>query len=244
MGYVTMLNNLSKTEFKKTPYPNLIYDQIIQSIMNGSLSPGDILPSENDFIAQFGVGRTSVREALASLEYLNVIVNNNGKYYVNENVQSYFKKKLLYHYKLDRKRQDDLFVVRKILEKNFAILAAQRATENDCKYMQKILSHIKDCLDSLSDSQPVSETDYSELMDQFVQFHSSIAHATQNSLLCRIFDRFKDLMFYNSYDAPYQKEQLASLLLAAQQIAKAIHAHDADCAQKTTREYLNILSRE
>lgn len=239
-----MLNNLSKVGFKKTPYPNLIYDQIIQSIMNGSLSPGDILPSENDFIAQFGVGRTSVREALASLEYLNVIVNNNGKYYVNENVQSFFKKKLLYHYKLDQKRQSDLFVVRKILEKNFAVLAAQRATEKDCKYMQKILSHMKERLDALPDDQSISEADYSELVEQLVQFHSSIAHATQNSLLCRIFDRFKDLMFYNSYDLPYPKEQLVSLLFAAQRVAKAICAHDAGCAQEAIMEYLNMLSRE
>ena len=99
-----MFQSFAENKIKKMSYPNLICDQIIQSIKEGVLQPVEVLPSESDFVKQFGVGRTSVREALASLEYLNIIVSINGKYYINQDVPSYFRKKLLYHYKQNEKR--------------------------------------------------------------------------------------------------------------------------------------------
>ena len=42
-----------------------IVEQLVETIQNGTLKPGDKLPSERQLIQMLGVGRSSVREALA-----------------------------------------------------------------------------------------------------------------------------------------------------------------------------------
>src|SRR5579871_3587637 len=48
-----------------------LYEQIVQqiedSIMKGTLKPGDQLPAERELAQQFGVSRTAVREAVKAL---------------------------------------------------------------------------------------------------------------------------------------------------------------------------------
>ncbi|MGA8527284.1 MAG: GntR family transcriptional regulator, partial [Candidatus Sulfotelmatobacter sp.] len=48
-----------------------LYEQIVQqieeSVLNGSLKPGDQLPAERDLAQRLGVSRTAVREAVKTL---------------------------------------------------------------------------------------------------------------------------------------------------------------------------------
>lgn len=242
-----MFKDFEENKIKKLSYPNLIYEQIIDSIKDGTLKPGDVLPSEGDFIKQFGVGRTSVREALASLEYLNIITDSNGKYYVNEDVQSYFKKKVLYHYHYskDEKKRDNVMVVRRILEMQFALLAAQRASANDMKFLRQILAKIGNILDKVPEDngEDVQNMLATDLMEQFILFHGALATATQNSILVRIFDRFKDLMFFDP-ESVITLEQFRNYYHMAQHIEKGIKGHDCVRTTAAMGEYLDAVESE
>jgi DNA-binding FadR family transcriptional regulator len=55
-----------------------ILDQLEEAIVDGRLSAGDRLPTERDLAAQFGVSRTSVREALRVLEALRIVKIQRG----------------------------------------------------------------------------------------------------------------------------------------------------------------------
>ena len=50
-----------------------VASKLAASLLDGSLSPGTQLPSERELMNQFGVSRTTVREALKSLEEYNLI---------------------------------------------------------------------------------------------------------------------------------------------------------------------------
>ncbi len=60
-----------------------ITDQVVKQlqalIMSGEFKIGDKLPTENDFCAQFGVGRSTVREALRVLAAMGMIQIQAGK---------------------------------------------------------------------------------------------------------------------------------------------------------------------
>ena len=58
--------------------PRYVIDQILSSIQDGSLSAGERLPSEAKLAELTGVGRTSVREALAALRLMGVIETRVG----------------------------------------------------------------------------------------------------------------------------------------------------------------------
>ena len=63
------------TDVKK---PRFVVDQILSSIQDGSLKAGERLPSEAKLAELTGVGRTSVREALAALRLMGVIETRVG----------------------------------------------------------------------------------------------------------------------------------------------------------------------
>src|SRR5882672_1580157 len=55
-----------------------IIEQITGLIARGVLKPGDRIPSEKQLCQRFGVGRTSVREALRSLAVMGVLESHMG----------------------------------------------------------------------------------------------------------------------------------------------------------------------
>src|SRR3712207_8707982 len=54
-------------------------EQIKENILRGKLRVGDKLPSERELSTQLGVSRSSVREALRSLDILGVVVSIQGE---------------------------------------------------------------------------------------------------------------------------------------------------------------------
>src|ERR1700722_20051939 len=60
-----------------------LYEQIVQqieeSIMQGTLKPGDQLPAERELAQQFGVSRTAVREAVKTLREKGLLEAYSGR---------------------------------------------------------------------------------------------------------------------------------------------------------------------
>ena len=52
---------------------NLVISKLKEMIISGVLKPGDKLPAERKMAADFGVGRTQIREALHKLEFYGII---------------------------------------------------------------------------------------------------------------------------------------------------------------------------
>ena len=59
--------------------PQQIASAITASILDGSLRPGDRLPSEEEMAAIFGVSRPTVREAVKHLRAQHVLVSSRGR---------------------------------------------------------------------------------------------------------------------------------------------------------------------
>lgn len=181
------------TNIVRDSYPNLIINQILTAIQEGSIKPGDTLPPENELIRQFNVGRTSIREALAGLEYMEVVRPEGNGFNVNTDVKSFFNRKILYHHKIDKKRHEELIGVRQLMEPAFVIYAAQRATVNDLKHLKQLLRHMEDILSDLDKhySEPLME----EYVNANIQFHLAIAKASQNSIYITIYERLIPMIF-------------------------------------------------
>ncbi|MDR1532506.1 MAG: GntR family transcriptional regulator [Clostridiales bacterium] len=64
---------------EKSNTPLKIAQQILRHLETGELVPGDKLPSERSLCVQFGVGRSSVREAIRVLAALGYLESKHGK---------------------------------------------------------------------------------------------------------------------------------------------------------------------
>ena len=66
------------TKLTEPNRPRYVVDQILSSIEEGSLKAGERLPSEAKLAELTGVGRTSVREALAALRLMGIVETRVG----------------------------------------------------------------------------------------------------------------------------------------------------------------------
>ena len=149
-----------------------IVDQIVDLISKNVLKPGDRLPSERELCKRFGVGRTSVREAVRSLAVMGLLDGRVGDgTFVSDN-RRYVERTLQWGFLLDAKKVEDLIETRLMLESNTALWAAERAEEAN-------LQSIRAALEGMEQSVMAGDA----FLEFDLQFHLEIALASHNSIL-------------------------------------------------------------
>lgn len=69
----------SNEDQRRRTKTEMIVDEIIGSIVSGSLQPGDRVASERSLTARFGVSVGTVQKALAHLEHRGIVVRQHGR---------------------------------------------------------------------------------------------------------------------------------------------------------------------
>ncbi len=165
-----------------------IVDQIRNAIFEGRLKPGDKLPSERELVERFKVSKTTLREALRSLEvlgFLEIRKGVSGGAIVTEvdmtTARNSFTNFLLFK-NLSLK---DLSEVRLLLEPYIAEKATVSITEEDLSRLDKL---IKDSAYAIKND-AAFESRKSE-----IEFHRIIASVTGNPILMFILDFVENLL--------------------------------------------------
>ncbi|MDP3148179.1 MAG: FadR/GntR family transcriptional regulator, partial [Ignavibacteria bacterium] len=165
---------------------SLISNQIEKAILEKKYLPGSKLPSENELCDQFGVSRTSVREALTTLEAQGMIVIIKGKgMFVNklssETVTNSLQKYL--QHRTDRNYVMDLVHARQILEPAIAFYAALNHNDEDVDRLQDDIKKLTEC-----------EGGYLELANLDTIFHLHLARASRNKIMPLLLDPIHKLI--------------------------------------------------
>jgi len=152
---------------------------ILTRIEEGQLLPGQKLPSVVELSASFGVGRSTIREALSALKAMGwVDVRHGGGTFIKTvlptDVQADGKDPFV-----GAESIREILEVRKVLETGTASLAAERRTNEDLETLQRVLVKMEDALRN-------EDTIESERAD--VEFHRAIATASHNSLLIQLME--------------------------------------------------------
>jgi GntR family transcriptional repressor for pyruvate dehydrogenase complex len=156
--------------------------QLRQQILSGRLSPGRPMPSERELREAFGVGRTTVREALQGLVAAGFVTRRNNQLVVNDPM-------LLSEHDFDyaalaaRLSVEDVYETRKAIECKAVELAARNWAEDDLRLMAGPLAEMRD---------PVDEETYHRAD---VEFHSAILEVGKNAVLTNVFETSKHLFF-------------------------------------------------
>jgi len=177
----------------RTSLSDEIVQQITELISHEVLKPGDRLPSERELCKKFGVGRTSLREALRSLAVMGILDGRVGEgTFVSPSNSKYLAKSLQWGLLLDRKKVQDLIETRLMLESQTTYLAAQRANNSNLREIEHAIQQMAKHL-----GQPEKYLEFD------LQFHLAIAQAAQNSIL------FNLLSMTRGYLHEWIKESLA-----------------------------------
>ena len=211
-----------------------IVEQLTGLIARDVLKPGERIPSEKQLCQQFGVGRTSVREALKSLSVMGILESHAGDgTFVSANRDQYLKRAFQWGLLLDRKVVNELVETRLLLESHTTYLAARRATPEDLADMELSLQGMEE---SVSDPKRFLEHD--------LRFHLRIALATQNSILGNLLGTIRGYLQSWVEEAlatsPPDRPTSRALLTIEQhrKILSALERHRANDARRAMREHI------
>jgi GntR family transcriptional repressor for pyruvate dehydrogenase complex len=159
-----------------------IIGQIKGSILDGSLKPGDKIPSEREMANELKVSRQCVREAINSLKAIDLLeVRKRSGIYI-KSITSGLLKGPFDIIKNDVKKVYELMDIRKVLEYYSAFYAAKNATKKDIERIHSVLLRLE------VTTRDVKKYDY----DSEFQFHLLIAQASHNTMLLHIINTIYD----------------------------------------------------
>jgi len=209
-----------------------IVSQLIDLITDGQLLPGEKLPSERRLTELFGVGRSSLREALNTLETLGFIeIKKRRGNYVKSMDSAMPLNPLKKIMQVDQKRIVELYEVRRSIEQSSAREAAERRTEEDLEAIRAAILKFR---------LPAGETAFS--WDNEIGFHLSIARASHNFLrlhtLKSIFDFAREFLEPVLHGFICNSERINIVLEQHDSIYDAIRARDPETARQRMREHL------
>ncbi len=213
---------------KKTRVYEEIVSKVKDMIEKGRLKSGDQLPGERELAEVFNVSRSSVREALRSLESQGFLESRqgDGTYIASKPVESLVNPLASVIF-TEKDGQMELFEMRRMFEPHLAYLAAERATEEEIEMMEQALALQEE---EISRGETGTDVDKS--------FHYIMAKATKNKVLIRITDNIMDLLS-ESRDRYLQVEgRPEKSITRHRQVLNAIKARDRELAEKVMREHL------
>lgn len=156
-----------------------IRDRLLERITSGALEPGARVPSERSLSEQFGVARTSVREAMQGLLSLGVVVRRGNRSFVAEQLPDVSFDRID-----DRKHFiAQLFETRRLLEVPMIELAAARATAAERDEISEIATGF---------APDMTLADFREL-DR--RFHTALSSACGNPLLVELYGKVMARLF-------------------------------------------------
>src|SRR5579863_9001816 len=160
-----------------------LYEQIVQqiedSVLNGTLKPGDQLPAERELAQRLGVSRTAVREAVQALREKGLVEAYSGRgTFVTDGTSQAARQSFDLMVKIGQQEgAPHLAEVRSILEPEIAALAAERAQDSDRATLREAVAVMDR---ALKDADAYIEAD--------LDFHLALAEAAANPLILSLID--------------------------------------------------------
>lgn len=158
-----------------------VTEQLRQQILSGRLAAGALMPTEQQLREAFGVGRTTIREALHGLVVSGFLERRSNQLYVRDRA-SISADELDYAAMSARVSVTDVFEARKALESTAIHLAAERWADDDVDELRRALDAMRDAVGA-------------EYQAADIVFHTTIVRLAKNPVLLEVYENSHGLFF-------------------------------------------------
>lgn len=229
--------NRGKMKFQKinkTTSSEIIVEQILEQIRDGSLEPGQKLPPERELAQMFGVCRSSVREATRALTLMGYLDVYQGKgAFLKESITA----DVLSADRLNRAFAAvdslDLVDIRNVLECKAASLAAVRADSSQIAAIERAVMRMSAYMDEKV-----------RFYKADLEFHQTLAKASNNVVLLEMMNLMWAKIVHDRDDFLGFSGEKPGCFQTARMVADAVGAGDRDKAIKAMTSHLNVVSTD
>ncbi len=208
-----------------------ILSHLHQQVEDGVLRPGDKLPSERKLAERFGIGRSSVRDALRILEVRGIVKPRQGGGTI---VQAFSSDALVAELAgaLVRKRAlvQELMEVRCMIEPPLAARAAAHASAGQIEHLEEILRRQGDKV--RRGAMAVEEDS---------RFHSEIARAAGNRVMLAVLDTLVGLLTETRRRFLQDDERAHASLAGHRLVLRAIRRREPSAAEAAMRKHIRAV---
>ena len=158
-----------------------VTNKIKQDIIRNKYKAGEKIPAEPELMKLYGVGRSTVREAIKTLAMTGLLnVQQGSGTFINTGVQ---------HETIDQRLRradfDEINAVRKLLEDEMVKLASKNHTEKDLEEMHLCLENRR---------LAIRAEQRQACVDADIAFHMAIARASSNKALAELYQSFTSII--------------------------------------------------
>jgi len=206
-----------------------IADRIAEQIAIGKLNAGCRLQSERELSGRFGVGRSSIREAIKSLESRGLVEGRQGE---GRFVRAQEVSGLIHApsgpVSVTEREMQQLYEARSIVEPGMSALAAERASARDLAAARRLLERHE---------LKVRDGKYGGTDDN--AFHMKLAAMADSPLLARLLEAILEILHAAREPALRSAHGLHISLAGHWDVLHAVEAHDPDAARQATLVHLD-----
>ena len=153
-----------------------VLESIQQSIRDGEFKPGCLLPSEREMSERYGVGKSSIREAIKMLQVLGVVSSAQGKgTYLREAIGPEILRPVMLDMMLQQSTAEELYEFRVMFDTASIRLASLKATAKEKADAEEALENYR-----------IQQATYSDTADYWdCEFHRIVLEATHNQFIIK-----------------------------------------------------------
>jgi len=203
--------------------PEKVIESLSKEIVNKNIKIGQELPSEIEMAKMLGVSRGSLREGLAILEFLGVIISKGRKKVMARDANKIKNILNLLKLSINKDIIYDFIEFRRVMDTFIAELACKRANKRDLRELEKTVNELKKNPDN-------KKADF--------QFHINLSRASHNTF----FAAMEELLIYmfgtireKASMVPGRKDQIVK---EHEDIFIAIKERDSSLARRRVKTHL------
>lgn len=180
-----------------------VMEQIRELIASGEYGVGDKIPTENELAETFGIGRSSIREALKVFNYLGILESKAALGTFVSDRTNISSEALSWAILLGQNELYEIIEIRGALE-TWTLLKISTDTVHNPSLVSDLASQLESVVDNFKTA--ISNNSIEELIKADYEFHRVLISYSGNSLFTTIYDLLREFMFeeikatYINYD--------------------------------------------
>ncbi|RZQ64958.1 FadR/GntR family transcriptional regulator [Amycolatopsis suaedae] len=212
-----------------------VVDQVEQAVFTGRLKPGERLPSERELMSQFGVSRSTVREALRVLQAGGMVRSRPGDPRGPEVLPA---SPGVLHKSMHRLARADTLSLAELLQFRMVVEGAAYELAANLRTSEQLAE-----LDAaMAAMRAGAERGFAEYSRADLEFHEIVARATRNTLLVVCGEVVRGVVL-DLIEETLSKADDRSALMAAwlehhEQVLDAVRRQDGPLAARLARQAL------
>lgn len=212
----------------RTTLTEAAFEQLIEYVVKGTWKAGDRLPPERELCQQFGIARTSLREALKAMELVGMLDSRVGDGTFVCPRSEFLSRPLLWAFTgTDHEELVEIMEARALLEENIAGLAAERGTKEEITQIEDAITQMRDAIAAGT-----------SILDSDMRFHLAVATAAHNEVLRNAVQLLRNITRQWLMYKVQMPNVASSVLKRHEAIYRAIASRKPNAARLAMRKHL------